>query len=784
MRLPPEPSTLHISLISSAVVLATGLAFSLLPLAAVENWSVEHLLPRPKIYGSKEDPDPKIATCTIERKNYVGRALPRDHIARLVRQLDALGAKVIVSTILFSSPEEPSASQPGDEDLAKEFAALGDRIVLPFRCLAASDQARGVDPQVLGDAAIQSTFEEYPFKEYTHIRWNQKLLTKNVKYQAAECIMEPERPRLVISHRERYFPTLALRAVERAWAQDRDPPADGLTIKPSRLANDLPRLRIFEQPIAISSEGRVRVNYREDSFKTTTMSDVLGGKVDADFFRGRIVFVGVRDRSKEPFVNTPGGPKPRVEVWANVASSILRGDYIRDGTVSSSLLSLAALLGLGLVAPVLVYRSFKELRIFAALAILLLLFWLLVCCLALRVGIHLLIFPPILSGSLTFGIVFGLLVYLDREKLRREKERIEDERQRIQYEYDAWLTSVDDVLRADAFNDWLEHADASLALVFNSTVGASEKAATLNAESTESPQAAHSAQVRSLVRKHGGHQLRRHQRGWLSVFRTAAKALDFAVDLQADSGHPLIAVRANIHVGKVQRRETIELTCRMEGRAAGSEIWLSDEAKREVEHYSASWHEELTWSEHRNGTLQGFAGRSLTLWSVTTPYMQRAAHRVAAADNDSLLGHKSAMGHFDVFLCYNREDRPAVRRIARQLLARGMLPWLDEWELRPGFPPDELERVIEIAASAAVFVGEAALRPWKLMIYRALLEQFVERDCPVIPVLLEHAPRKPELPLFLRQFTWVKFRSPEPDPLDALIWGITGKKPFDAAAAA
>ena len=53
----------------------------------------------------------------------------------------------------------------------------------------------------------------------------------------------------------------------------------------------------------------------------------------------------------------------------------------------------------------------------------------------------------------------------------------------------------------------------------------------------------------------------------------------------------------------------------------------------------------------------------------------------------------------------------------------------------------------------------------------------MNRNCPVIPILLPNAPTKPELPLFLRQFTWVDFRISDPDPMYQLRWGITGKKP-------
>jgi TIR domain len=41
---------------------------------------------------------------------------------------------------------------------------------------------------------------------------------------------------------------------------------------------------------------------------------------------------------------------------------------------------------------------------------------------------------------------------------------------------------------------------------------------------------------------------------------------------------------------------------------------------------------------------------------------------------------------FDVFLCHQSEDKPAVKEIGNQLKDLGILPWLDEWELRPGLP--------------------------------------------------------------------------------------------------
>jgi TIR domain-containing protein len=146
------------------------------------------------------------------------------------------------------------------------------------------------------------------------------------------------------------------------------------------------------------------------------------------------------------------------------------------------------------------------------------------------------------------------------------------------------------------------------------------------------------------------------------------------------------------------------------------------------------------------------------------------------------LERKLAAGVFDVFLCHNSADKPDVKKIGRQLKERGILPWLDEWELPPGQPWQPLlERQITSIKSAAVFVGPAGVGPWQEQELYGFLREFVSRKNPVIPVLLPDAPEKPELPMFLKAMTWVDFRVQDPNPLARLIWGITGKRPDEEA---
>jgi hypothetical protein len=133
---------------------------------------------------------------------------------------------------------------------------------------------------------------------------------------------------------------------------------------------------------------------------------------------------------------------------------------------------------------------------------------------------------------------------------------------------------------------------------------------------------------------------------------------------------------------------------------------------------------------------------------------------------------------FDVFLCYNNKDLPSVKNIAYELKNNEINPWLDEWELRPGLPWQEiLEDQIERINSVAVFVGKDGFGPWQDQEIKAFLQEFVKRKCPVIPVILPEAQMDvPKLPIFLKGFTWVDFRKNDPNPIKRLIWGITGKK--------
>lgn len=162
--------------------------------------------------------------------------------------------------------------------------------------------------------------------------------------------------------------------------------------------------------------------------------------------------------------------------------------------------------------------------------------------------------------------------------------------------------------------------------------------------------------------------------------------------------------------------------------------------------------------------------------SVTTMDVNAEEQRKRNTAVAILRGKREAKD-YDVFLCHASEDKPAVKDIGEKLKQQALLPWLDEWELRPGLPwQDALGEQIEKVKTAAVFVGEKGLGPWQNLELNAIIRQFVKRGCPVIPVLLPTCTQVPKLPPFLDGMSWVDFRQKEPNPMGQLLWGITGTR--------
>jgi hypothetical protein len=140
-----------------------------------------------------------------------------------------------------------------------------------------------------------------------------------------------------------------------------------------------------------------------------------------------------------------------------------------------------------------------------------------------------------------------------------------------------------------------------------------------------------------------------------------------------------------------------------------------------------------------------------------------------------------------VFLSYSRKDEALVEAIERVLVAAlrpyGLEPWLDKWELRPGFAwQPNVVQALRDSRAVITFIGPEGFGPAQEREVQQALSLQMERQIPVIPVLLPNAQDVRQTLSFLDQNTWIDFR--EGIPADAgasmefarLIFGITNDR--------
>lgn len=142
------------------------------------------------------------------------------------------------------------------------------------------------------------------------------------------------------------------------------------------------------------------------------------------------------------------------------------------------------------------------------------------------------------------------------------------------------------------------------------------------------------------------------------------------------------------------------------------------------------------------------------------------------------LEHKRSSGAYDAYMIYAQADEVEVLKIGEQLKERSILPWFAEIDSEPGsLRWKEQAKQIASVPSAAVFVGQGAIdRGQELQIY-SFIDQYVQRECKLIPVTLPDTQGDTQFGIFLAGFVGVDFRRGTPEPLGRLIWGITGKRP-------
>jgi len=191
------------------------------------------------------------------------------------------------------------------------------------------------------------------------------------------------------------------------------------------------------------------------------------------------------------------------------------------------------------------------------------------------------------------------------------------------------------------------------------------------------------------------------------------------------------------------------------------------------------------WLAQIASTLDTIQRATVTPSSLTSPGVPATQVVSTAAESPqkvqviaALLEQKRQQSAYDVYISYDEADETEVMDMGEKLKVQGILPWLDLLDVRPGTPEmrRQEEQVLNIPVSAVVVGKNKIVGKQELQMY-SFIGQFIERNLPVIPVILTSAPKDLKLPPYLGNFRRVDFHRSVPDPMGQFIWGITGKRP-------
>jgi class 3 adenylate cyclase len=157
--------------------------------------------------------------------------------------------------------------------------------------------------------------------------------------------------------------------------------------------------------------------------------------------------------------------------------------------------------------------------------------------------------------------------------------------------------------------------------VFTDVVASTALGEEIRDEAMNEIRRAHFAQSRRLIERFQGREIKTIGDSFMPAFKCVNSALDYALALQGDTGHPQVRIRAGIHIGPMHVEEgdvfggTVNFAARVTGAIKEAEIWLSERAKEDIDRLGAKEHKGLKWERHDGVAMKGFPG-VFTLWSL------------------------------------------------------------------------------------------------------------------------------------------------------------------------
>jgi class 3 adenylate cyclase len=155
---------------------------------------------------------------------------------------------------------------------------------------------------------------------------------------------------------------------------------------------------------------------------------------------------------------------------------------------------------------------------------------------------------------------------------------------------------------SEALADWLKRVPRQIGIVFTDVIKSTDLLYELKTTKHNAVLRAHRSRADALTRELDGRVVDQVGDELFVVLPSATTAYRFAYELFHQTGHPLLAIRAGVHVGEVTMNGM-----HMSGRAVsyghrvmehahkGHELWVSGAAKLALEEESLATAESIRW---------------------------------------------------------------------------------------------------------------------------------------------------------------------------------------------
>jgi len=276
----------------------------------------------------------------------------RNVIASLVSRLRAAGAASVALDVLLAEPERTAPGEDSsDSRLADTLRQGGVVTGYAFTFEHPLPPQRTCPQQSLGLAIVRdSNTESEPFFNAASAICSLPAFTTATKASgflnaAPDSDGVLRRVPLLLQYRGRLYPSFALAAVAAATHTRSDV---------LHVANEnAVTLKFGDRTVPLDGRSHLLVRYRgvKHTFPYVSAADVLNGSAAASLFANKVVFVGTTALGTREVVATPLDTLfAAVEVHANVADNLLRGDFLRRPEHAVMLETIATAAGGTLVA--------------------------------------------------------------------------------------------------------------------------------------------------------------------------------------------------------------------------------------------------------------------------------------------------------------------------------------------------------------------------------------------------------------------------------------------------